>query len=313
VTTVLVTGAAGYIASYILPAFRERFTLRLVDNRDRDGLGRPVEGLQVHDLSGLERTDEHRELFRGADAVVHLAFMRPAQPRRSDPHAWYLAERANIDMAYTVYRLALDEGVRRVVVASSNHAADFYEGALRRRELDVITADHPRPLSDNFYGWAKEAYEHLGFVFAAGVQTDLTSAAGGAAGPSRRLEVVQIRIGAPRDLATTSFADERGHDPQTLHRDLGAWVSPRDLAQLFVRSIEAPSIENEYGVPFQVFYGISDNTRKCWSIANARKVIGYAPQDDSEAVYAEEIRRALTEPAGATMVRGDGRGGKGHR
>ena len=41
-TTVLITGAAGYVASYILPAFRERFELRLVDNRDVDGLGRPV-------------------------------------------------------------------------------------------------------------------------------------------------------------------------------------------------------------------------------------------------------------------------------
>ena len=183
--TVLVTGAAGYIAGYILPALRERFTLRLVDNRDRDGAGRPVEGLQVRDLSGLERMEENRDLFRGAEAVVHLAFGRPAQPRRADPHAWYLAERANIDMAYVVYQLALQEGVRRVVVASSNHAADFYEGALRRGELDRISADQPRPLSDNFYGWAKEAYEHLGFVFAAGMQSDLSSAARAGPGPPR--------------------------------------------------------------------------------------------------------------------------------
>ena len=313
VTTVLVTGAAGYIASYILDAFRERFTLRLVDNRDRDGLGRSVDGLQVRDISALDRMDEYRDLFRGADAVVHLAFMRPAQSRRADPHAWYLAERANIDMAYVVYQLALEEGVKRVVVASSNHAADFYEGALRRRELDMVYPDHPRPLSDNFYGWAKEAYEHLGFVFAAGIQQDLSSAAVADAKSTRRLEVVQIRIGAPRDLATTSFADGRVPDPKTLHRDLGAWVSPRDMAQLFARSVEAPSIENEFGVPFQVFYGISDNTRKPWSIANARKVIGYAPQDDSEIVYADEIRRSLTEPARATMVSGDARGGRGHR
>jgi hypothetical protein len=90
------------------------------------------------------------------------------------------------------------------------------------------------------------------------------------------------------------------------------WVSPRDLAQLFVRSIETPSIADEHGVPFQVFYGISDNTRKAWSIANARKVIGYAPQDDSEVVYAEEIRRHLTGPAREGMVDGEARGGQGH-
>ncbi len=307
-TTVLVTGAAGYIASYLLPAFRERYTLRLVDNRDRDGLGNPVDGLQVRDVSDINRMDEYRDLFRGVDAVVHLAFIRAAG--RSH-HQRYLAERANVDMAYLTYQLALEEGVRRVVVASSNHAADFYEGPLRRRELDLISTDHPRPLSDNFYGWAKEAYEHLGFVYAAGTM----GALGFQSGPTttqRQLEIVQIRIGAPRDLATTSFVAEP-LDALTLHRDLGAWASPRDLAQLFVRSIDAPDIRNEYGVPFQVFYGISDNTRKPWSIANARRVIGYAPQDDSEVVYAEEIRRHLTGPAQCTMVQGVDRGGKGHR
>jgi hypothetical protein len=154
VTTVLVTGAAGYIGGYLLPQFRERYTLRLVDNRDRDGLGRPVEGLQVRDVSDPSRMDEYRDLFRGADAVVHLAFMRPPEETL---HLRYLAERANVDMAYIVYQLALEEGVRRVVVASSNHAADFYERPMRAGALELIRPDWPRPLADNFYGWAKES------------------------------------------------------------------------------------------------------------------------------------------------------------
>ena len=268
----------------------------------------------MRDVSDLGRMEEYRDLFRGVDAVVHLAFGRPA--RRSH-HERYLAERANVDMAYVVYQLALEEGVKRVVVASSNHASDFYEGPLRRGELDRITADSPRPLSDNFYGWAKEAYEHLGFVYAAGTMGALGFQAGPGSsgnpdGAQRQVEVVQIRIGAPRDLASTSFAGEAA-DAVSLHRDLGAWVSPRDLAQLFVRSIEAPDIRNEFGVPFQVFYGISGNTRRQWSIANAQRVIGYAPEDDSEVVYAEEIGRRLTGPAAGGMVKGAARGGKGHR
>jgi nucleoside-diphosphate-sugar epimerase len=295
-TTVLITGAAGYIGGYLLPEFRQRYQLRLVDNRPVDGLGRPVEGLIVRDIADPLRLDDHRDLFRGVDAVVHLAFLRPTAP---GTQARYLAERGNIDMAYLVYQLALEEGVRRVVVASSNHAADFYEGALRTGRLEMITPEAPRPLADNYYGWAKEAYEHLGFVYATGTL-------------GRPLEVVQIRIGAPRDLATTSFVDARRNDPQTLHRDLGMWVSPRDLAHLFARSIDAPSIANEYGVPFQVFYGISGNTRRAWSIANARQVIGYEPQDDSEVVYADEIRQHILEPARTAMVSGEARGGKGH-
>lgn len=295
--TVLVTGAAGYIASYLLPSLRERYQLRLVDNRSTDGLGRPVEGLIVRDLADLSQLNRYRDLFTGVDAVIHLAFLRPSGPSQ---HERYLAERGNIDLAYIIYQLSLEEGADRVVVASSNHAADFYEHALRRREIDLIAADRPRPLSDNFYGWSKEAYEHLGFVYASG-------------GMGRPLEVVQIRIGAPRDLATTTFVDERSRDPLTLHRDLGMWVSPRDLAQLFCRSLDAPDVRNAAGVPFQVFYGISGNTRSSWSIANARRVIGYTPEDDSEVVYADEIRRQLVEPVRSTMVDGLARGGKGHR
>jgi nucleoside-diphosphate-sugar epimerase len=153
-TTVLITGAAGYVASYILPTFRERFELRLVDNRDVDGLGRPVDGLQVRDVSDLNRMDEYRDLFQGVDAVVHLAHLRPAS---DSLHDRYLAERGDVDMAYVVYQLALDEGVKRVVMASSNHATDFYERPLRAKQLDMVypESSSQRPLADNFYGWPK--------------------------------------------------------------------------------------------------------------------------------------------------------------
>ena len=77
--------------------------------------------------------------------------------------------------------------------------------------------------------------------------------------------------------------------------------------------MEAPNIEDAYGIRFQVFYGVSANTRSAWSIANARKLLGYEPKDDSEVVYADEIREMVLEPARQAMVQGDARGGKGSR
>mgnify|MGYP006184653051 CR=1 FL=1 len=41
---VLVTGAAGYIGSYLLPAFRERYALTLLD-RSAEREGEPVAGV----------------------------------------------------------------------------------------------------------------------------------------------------------------------------------------------------------------------------------------------------------------------------
>ncbi len=100
------------------------------------------------------------------------------------------------------------------------------------------------------------------------------------------VEVVQIRIVAPRPIRAAAFTDR----PLAHYlRDVAGWVSPRDLAQLFVRSIEADSVADEHGVPFQIFYGVSANARTFWSITNARQVVGYAPLDDSEVEFRDEI------------------------
>lgn len=58
-------------------------------------------------------------------------------------------------------------------------------------------------------------------------------------------------------------------------------------------TIPGVQIANEHDIPFQIFYGISDNARKFWSIVNARKVIGYTPEDDAEFRYARDIATFL--------------------
>jgi NAD+ dependent glucose-6-phosphate dehydrogenase len=82
-------------------------------------------------------------------------------------------------------------------------------------------------------------------------------------------------------------------------RDLGAWVSERDLRQLFRRAVDTPEIQDEHGIPWLVVYGISGNTRAFWSLETARRVLGYAPEDDSEVRYGEDVRRLLTGPDAA--------------
>jgi hypothetical protein len=271
---VLLTGATGYIASQLLPVFRERYDLRAVDVRTTNARGEDVTGVSVVDL--IDDPDETlRPHFEGVDAVVHLGYYRPPNLGVTGAGKAYLDERPNVDMAERVYRHALNAGVGRVVVASSNHAADWYEQIIHPRKVELIgPADLPK--SDNYYGWAKIAYEALGFTYASGAF-------------GRKLGVVQVRIGAPREIDAALF-DGR---PAAYKRDLGAYISQRDLQQLFVRSIEAERIEDEWGVPFQIFYGVSANTRAFWSIANARRVIGYDPEDDSEVRYAVDIHRLL--------------------
>ena len=274
---VLLTGATGYVASQLLPTFREQYDMTLVDVKDTDREGREVANIAVSDLS-VPDLGVYAHLFQGQDSVVHLAYKR----RRGTPLDDFYDEQVNVAMAYNVFRSAYDAGARRVVMASSNHAADWYEHALiHERKLENLDP-YKLPLSDNFYGWAKATYEHIGFLFASGVF-------------GRKLEVVMVRIGAPREIRVEDFPG----DPEGYKRDLGAYISPRDLTQLFTRALEAPSIENEHGIPWLVVYGISDNARAFWSLASGRKYLEYRPEDDSEVKYADDIRAFLTNPAEA--------------
>ena len=267
---VVVTGASGTIAGVLLPALRQRYDLTLLDTRSTDRDGNEVEGAQIADLMNKDR-DSYRHHFAGADAVVHCAYYR-VHDQGDD--RYFTSELENLQLTYNVYQVAWEERARRLVAASTNHAADFYENYALDGAVPMVTPD--KNASDNWYGWAKIAFEQIGQVFASGVTHG---------GPS--LENVQIRIGGPRetDVAAAPLGDLR-----RMRRALAVYISQRDMSQLFIKSIEAGDIRDELGVPFQIFYGISANPHAIWSIANARRVIGYAPQDNSEERFFDLIQ-----------------------
>jgi UDP-glucose 4-epimerase len=273
---VVVTGAAGYVAQRMLPELRERWDLVLLDVRSTTRDGKTVPGLVVADLTKPDR-NEYRQHFKGADAVIHCGFVSApkldATTWQDNSDAKFWAEHTNVALAYNVCRVALEEGVRRVVVCSSNHAADYYERLVWDGRLDMVTPEMP-PRSDNWYGWAKAAYELLGFVFATG-KVD-----------GRKLEIVQWRIGGPRD---DDIDQVKPGDIKVMHRALGAYLSQRDQVQQAVRMVETEDIRDEHGVPFLIVYGISGNTHRFWSIASARVKLGYAPEDDSQVNFADKI------------------------
>ena len=280
---IVVTGACGYVAQRMWPELSNRYDLVALDVGETIGDGTRLEDVRVCDLTDPDRS-QYREYFVGADTVLHCAFVSApgldATTWQNNSEAKFKAEYTNVGMAYNIYSAAQEARVGRVVVASSNHAADYYERLIWAQRMEFVTPEMA-PYTDNFYGWSKVAYEQLGFVFATGQVGD------------RSLEVVQLRIGGPRDDADLDNVEVG--DLKKMHRGLGAYLSRRDQVQLFVKCIETEDIRNEHGIPFQVFYGVSGNTHNFWGIANARRVIGYQPEDNSQVNFADRIAEIARE------------------
>ncbi len=271
---ILITGACGVVSSQLIAEMKKNYDVVLTDIKQPDSPDSIYEGLQLADLVDSNR-DNYRHLFEGVDTVIHNAFVGAGTIDVIG--AKFELEFANVQMAYNIYQTAWEEDVRRVVMTSSNHAADYYEDLLLDGKLDFIDSNKQNR-AFSYYGWAKDSYEHLGFLFALGRMS------------GRSFSNVQIRIGAPRE--TDLDAVEPG-DLRKMRRALAVYISQRDLVQLYTKSIETESIDDQHGVPFQIFYGISGNTHAFWSLVNAREVIGYDPQDNSEYRFAEKIQRHI--------------------
>ncbi len=161
---------------------------------------------------------------------------------------------ANVLGCHAVFEAARRAGVRRLIFASSNHVIGFHPA-----DRPVGTVEPPRP--SGLYGASKVWGEALGRLYA----------------DKYGIEVACLRIGA--------FRARPGNA-----RELGGWISHRDMAQLARRCVEAPPFH------FLVLYGVSANRRALWGGDEvARAHVGYVPQDDAE-VYAAEIERIAPAP-----------------
>ena len=235
--TVLLTGAAGGLGTLmrgLLPQYGYR--LRLLDLL-------PIEGEPGAITADLADKDAVREAVRGVDAILHLAGISLEAPFEK-------ILKANIEGTYNLYEAAREEGVGRIVFASSNHAVGFTPRP--QGDDPLIPIDTPRR-PDTFYGLSKSFGEDLAQLY-----WDLHG-----------LETVSIRIGS-------CFREP------TSVRMLSVWMSPEDCARLLHAALTAEEVRHT------VVYGSSANTRLWWDLSSAR-ALGYEPQDDSEPFAAKLI------------------------
>jgi uronate dehydrogenase len=215
-------------------------------------------GVRHHDVDDLQVGEElvnvdvlDREAVAKAaqdvDAILHLGGISTEAPFED-------VVQVNVVGTHNVLRAAVDAGVAKVILASSNHAVGFYRRSDVPPGSDGLPDDLlPRP--DTFYGWSKAAIEALGALYH----------------DRFGLDVTVLRIGSCFPEPTDT-------------RALATWLAAEDCAQLIELCLEQP------GTDYRMLWAVSDNTRRWWSLDRAR-ALGFQPAHDAERFAADRIAR----------------------
>ena len=182
---------------------------------------------------------------------------------------WASVQRNNIDATLNVFHAAARHNVRRVVFASSNWTMAGY----RFRTERLTTSMTPRPVG--YYGLSKLICEWIGESFAR----------------SNGLSVICLRIGF------RPLSDDEVFEHNRWEQEM--WISDRDFLQLVDRAILAPDIR------FAVVNGESNNPGTRWDLSEARRLLGYVPEDGRSVELTPKGRAREVLARVAHKLRGD--------
>ncbi|MDO6800343.1 NAD-dependent epimerase/dehydratase family protein [Shimia thalassica] len=237
---VLITGAGGHLGRKLFDFLSEddQFTVGGLDIR-------PVDHPDIHvaDFGAAPTWARHLETV---DVIVHLAGDR--EPTAS----WASSIRNNMDATLALYHHAAQQGVSRVVLASSN----WLHGDKRFTD-DILNSDTP-PGPVNAYGMSKLFCERAGKYFA----------------DTHGLSVICMRIG----WAQWTHDNKPGPHMAMGRWGQEMWLSDRD----FLSGMRAAIVAKD--VSFAALNLMSDNPGMRWDIEETKRTIPYVPQDGARAV-----------------------------
>jgi UDP-glucose 4-epimerase len=288
---VLVTGGAGFIGSNLVRALLERGDdVRVLDNFST-GLRTNLDGLEVEIVEGELRSYERvHNAVRGTEIVFHLGALGSVPRSVQDP---LTSGAVNVEGTLNVMLAARDEGIRRLVFASSSSIYGNQE------ELPLREAMAPDPISP--YGVAKLAAERYCVSFSRVYHSFETvvlryfNVFGPRQDPNSQyaavvpLFITAIAAGEPvtifddgeqsRDFtyvdnvvrANLLAADATGASGSIFNISAGAPVTVNELATTIGRLLDKP-VERRYLPPR------AGDLRNSWAdVSKSRRVLGFEP------------------------------------
>ncbi|MEC5397823.1 NAD-dependent epimerase/dehydratase family protein [Uliginosibacterium sp. H1] len=202
---VLLTGCSGTLGTVLRPWLRTR-----VDHLRISDLVPPSLALEANEefvACELSDRDGMLRLLDGVDAVIHMG-------GGGNEFSADVTLQANVIGTFNLYHAALEKGVRRIVLASTNHATGYYPVG------EVVSPDTPaRP--DSLYAVSKCFGETLSRYFF----------------DRHGIETLAIRLGSVRPRPT-------------FRRELMTWLSHGDFTHAVERGLVAAPLGHAiiYGV-----------------------------------------------------------------
>lgn len=249
---IALTGAAGNVGRELVDAFGDDHELVPFVHSETDEVD--GESLDVTDADDvLEKLDTF-------DVVVHLA-------GASSPDAdWETVSETNVQGTKHVLDAVVENGIDRVVFASSNHVVGAYNSEGDDPETMTLTKARPvrgdAPTApDSFYGVSKAACEGLTKYYA----------------ERHGIEVVNLRIGwymSEADLREQTGDDV---DPGKDQFARATWLSPRDCRAVHRRAATADLPETPVTVN-----AVSRNDQRYFTLTETMRTLGYRPRDNAD-------------------------------
>lgn len=244
---VLITGASGYQAGFIIRRMMDAFDLTLTDRVEP-----PAEFARLKFIKGdITDFNDVKMACEGQDAVVHLVAL--VRGRETMPHMAYAD--IMVKGTWNVAEACVQCGVKRLVNFSSVVACGWPK--------DPSVPYKPgKPSmfggSDQFYAMAKYLGEEIGRIYH----------------QARGLQVIHLR---PAMIA----GDGQNQDPKKPEGVSGLWflhVHPSDVAQAVELAVSKRSLK--YGT----FHVAGDHPAGLFDISSTKKKLGFVPQHNWEEV-----------------------------
>lgn len=287
---VVITGAGGNLGTKLSDALEtapwcSRVTgLDIVPGTNRGKLTRIVA-----DLTDAFDARWHAPVAE-ADAIVHFSATDPL------PFSSWTDNVGSIDMTMGLAARAGRDRPCRIVFASSNHVMGGYKEGDLPPDGKLRMTTPPRPGTAFFVpgeGYVKiPAYGASKLFGERAVAAAAAASAGRITGVSTRIGWCQSGENHPRTMHPYRHlqpgrpeglsAEEEARDLAWFHH---MWLSNRDFLSLMFAALTAPA--EGWPGPAIVVNGVSANAGMAWDLEEAKRWIGYAPEDDSARALAE--------------------------